>query len=48
MVGFFCQEIVLSSIYIIETARILRESLQPGTRRTLQQLVLINGVIIVM
>jgi hypothetical protein len=48
MCGFFCQEVILSSIYIIETAKILRNSLQAGTRRTLQQLVLINAVIIVM
>lgn len=48
MVGFFCQEMVLSSIYIAETAKILRTSLQPGTRRMLQQLVFINAVIMVM
>jgi hypothetical protein len=48
MCGFFCQEVILSAIYIIETAKILHSSLQAGTRRTLQQLVLINAVIIIM
>lgn len=48
MSGFFCQEVILSSIYIIETAKILRTSLQTGTRKTMQQLILINAVIIVM
>ena len=48
MCGFFCQEVVLSSIYIVETARILRSSLQPGTRKTMQQLIFINAVIIIM
>lgn len=48
MAGFFCQEVILSSIYIIETAKILRSSLQEGTRKMFQQLVLINVVIIIM
>ena len=48
MCGFFCQEVILSSIYIIETARILRHSLQPGTRKIMQQLILINAIILVM
>ena len=48
MCGFFCQEVILSSIYIVETAKILRSSLQPGTRKTMQQLLLINAIIIVM
>ncbi|CAK4012281.1 hypothetical protein AC578_838 [Lecanosticta acicola] len=48
MTGFFLQETLLSSIYIFETARILRTSLQPGTRRTMKQLVGINAVIIIM
>lgn len=48
MSGFFCQEVVLSSIYIIETARILKHSLQPNTRKTMQQLIIINVIIIVM
>ena len=48
MCGFFCQEVILSAIYIIETAKILRSSLQPGTRKTMQQLILINAVIIIM
>lgn len=48
MCGFFCQEVILSSIYILETSKILRSSLQPNTRKTMQQLLLINAVIIVM
>lgn len=48
MVGFFCQEIILSSIYIVETTKILRTSLQPNTKRTMSQLITINVVIIVM
>lgn len=42
------QEVILSSIYIIETVKILRHSLQPNTRKTMKQLVLINTIIIVM
>ena len=48
MSGFFCQEIILSSIYIIETVKILRTSLQPNTKKTMQQLIFINVVIIIM
>lgn len=48
MVGFFCQEIILSTIYIVETTKILRTSLQPNTKRTMNQLITINVVIIVM
>ena len=48
MCGFFCQELILSSIYIIETAKILRSSLQRDTRKTMQQLLLINAIIIIM
>jgi len=48
MSGFFCQEIILSSIYIIETVKTLRVSLRPNTRRTMQQLILINAIIIAM
>ncbi len=48
MSGFFCQEVILSSIYIVETARILKSSLQPNTRKTMQQLIVINAIIIVM
>ena len=44
----FSQEVILSSIYIIETVKILRNSLQPNTRKTMKQLVLINAIIIVM
>ncbi|KAK4539593.1 hypothetical protein LTR36_010529 [Oleoguttula mirabilis] len=46
MVGFFLQEVTLSSIYIVETVKILRTSLQPHTRTTMKQLVAINAVII--
>jgi hypothetical protein len=48
MSGFFAQELILSSIYILETARLLRTSLQPDTEKTMKQLILINVVIIVM
>lgn len=48
MAGFFIQEVVLSSIYIVETVKILRTSLQPHTRRTMIQLVAINVTIILM
>ncbi|KAM0721593.1 hypothetical protein Q7P37_002518 [Cladosporium fusiforme] len=48
MVGFFVQEIILSSIYIYETVKLLRLSLQPNTKRTMYQLITINVVIIVM
>jgi hypothetical protein len=42
------QETILSSIYIIETVRILRTSLRPNTRRVLYQLVSINVIIIML
>ncbi|KAK3115196.1 hypothetical protein LTR53_005700 [Teratosphaeriaceae sp. CCFEE 6253] len=48
MAGFFIQEVTLSSIYIVETIKILRTSLHPRTRRTMKQLVVINAIIIVM
>lgn len=48
MAGFFVQEIILSGIYIIETSKILRTSLQPNTKRTMYQLITINVVIITM
>ncbi|KXT09958.1 hypothetical protein AC579_10269 [Pseudocercospora musae] len=48
MIGFFLQDLILSSIYIVETVRILRTSLQPGTRKTMKQLIFINLVIILM
>lgn len=48
MTGFFCQEVILSSIYVVETFRILRTSLQPDTRTTMRQLLAINAVIIAM
>lgn len=46
MIGFFLQEVTLSSIYIVETIKILRTSLQPQTRKTMKQLVIINAIII--
>jgi len=48
MAGFFIQEVVLSSIYIVETCKILRTSLQTHTRRVMIQLVAINIAIILM
>ncbi|KAK5674275.1 hypothetical protein LTS10_013013 [Elasticomyces elasticus] len=48
MVGFFLQEVTLSSIYIVETIKLLRTSLQPRTRTVMKQLVFINAVIILM
>jgi hypothetical protein len=41
------QETILSSIYIIETVRVLRTSLRPNTRKLLYQLVSINVIIII-
>jgi hypothetical protein len=48
MCGFFIQEVILSSIYIIETFRILRYSIQGNTKRLMYQLIGINILIIVM
>ncbi|EON66337.1 hypothetical protein W97_05730 [Coniosporium apollinis CBS 100218] len=48
MTGFFLQEVILSSIYIVETVRILRTSFQPESRRLMHQLLIINIIIIVM
>lgn len=45
MTGFFVQEMILSSIYIVATASILRTSLQDNTRKLLYQLVAINVII---
>lgn len=45
MTGFFVQEMILSSIYIVATSRILRTSLQDNTRKLLYQLVAINVII---
>jgi hypothetical protein len=42
------QEVILSTVYIIETIDLLRASLQDQTRRLMQQLVFINVVIILM
>lgn len=48
MCGFFLQEIILSSIYILETIRILRTSVQANTQRLMYQLMAINILIIIM
>ncbi len=48
MCGFFVQEIILSSIYILETIKILKTSIQPNTRRLMYQLLAINLLIIAM
>lgn len=48
MIGFFIQEVILSTIYIVETVKILQNSLQPHTRKIMRQLIFINVVIIVM
>jgi hypothetical protein len=48
MCGFFVQEVILSSIYIIETVKILKTSIQAGTRRLMWQLLAINVLIIIM
>ena len=48
MCGFFVQEVILSSIYILETVRILKTSIQPNTRRLMYQLLAINLLIIAM
>ena len=48
MCGFFIQEVILSSVYIIETTKILRTSIKPNTRRLMYQLIAINALIIIM
>jgi hypothetical protein len=48
MCGFFVQEVILSSIYIFETIRILKSSIQENTRRLMYQLLAINVLIIIM
>lgn len=48
MCGFFVQEVILSSIYILETIRILKTSIQENTRRLMFQLLGINILIILM
>ncbi|KAL2402466.1 hypothetical protein ABEF95_002315 [Exophiala dermatitidis] len=48
MCGFFVQEVILSSIYIAETVRILRTSIQENTKRLMYQLMAINVLIIIM
>lgn len=46
MSGFFCQEVILSSIYIVETFKLLQTSLQSDTRITMRQLAAVNALII--
>ena len=46
MTGFFVQEMILSSTYLVATSRILRTSLKDNTRRLLYQLFTINVLII--
>ncbi|EXJ96187.1 hypothetical protein A1O1_01313 [Capronia coronata CBS 617.96] len=48
MCGFFLQEVILSSIYIGETVRILRTSVQQSTQRLMYQLMAVNILIIIM
>jgi len=48
MVGFFLQETILSSIYIMQTIRLLRVSLQESTRKLMIQLFAVNVIIIAM
>ncbi|OBT65021.1 hypothetical protein VE03_05270 [Pseudogymnoascus sp. 23342-1-I1] len=44
--GFFLQEVILSSIYIIEAMKIFRASLHQNTRKLMYQLMLINVIVI--
>ncbi|KFZ24149.1 hypothetical protein V502_01361 [Pseudogymnoascus sp. VKM F-4520 (FW-2644)] len=46
--GFFIQEVILSSIYIVEATKILHTSLHRNTRGLMRQLLLINVVVIIM
>lgn len=46
MSGFFCQEMILSTIYITETSKLLRTSLQPTARTTMRQLIAVNAAVI--
>lgn len=48
MTGFFLEEIILSTVYINETVKILRQSLRPETKRLMYQLIFINILIILM
>jgi hypothetical protein len=48
MCGFFIQETILSGIYIVETRKILKSSVQQNTQRLLHQLIAINVLLIVM
>ncbi|KFY92881.1 hypothetical protein V498_04691 [Pseudogymnoascus sp. VKM F-4517 (FW-2822)] len=46
--GFFIQEVILSSIYIVEAMKIFRASLHHNTRGLMYQLTLINIIVIIM
>jgi hypothetical protein len=48
MSGYFVQELILSSIYIAETIRILRASTHHNTRKLMYQLMAVNILIIIM
>lgn len=48
MSGFFIQEVILSSIYIVETVKIMRTAVHQNTRRLMSQLIVINALIIIM
>ena len=48
MCGFFCQETILSTIYIVAAVRMLKTSLRPNTRSILYQLFTINVIIILL
>lgn len=48
MCGFFIQECILSTLYIVQAAKLLRNSTRDDAKKFLIQLVLINVLIIVM
>lgn len=48
MSGFVVQEIILSSLYIIQAADLLRHSLRHDSRKFLVQLISINVVVVIM
>lgn len=48
MSGFFVQEVILSSIYIVATYRILQSSIRDNTKRLMWQLMAVNIIIIIM
>jgi hypothetical protein len=48
MTGFCLQEIILSGIYIYEAVGLLRANPEPGSRRIMYQLLIINFLIVLM